>query len=249
MSTKPKTKKSSKKNVKMNDLSFRAIDAKVNKLASKMNKVVETKTFSYLAPDLLPVGQVNGNATGSQCFMLKMLVGTGSANAGRISNAVYLKGFQLRMQFIQQSAAVDKLKYIVEIFKTSDVNLNITSVPALVYDPDTMSTVIDYFSGRLPTFNKLYKRVFSKTVSIAADAYSGVYNTVGLKEYIKTDQILEWNDTIGDDPNNVRYVCIVRADVGNCSTSTANTTTGVPIKSVNTGSNMFYAIKYYYNDA
>lgn len=226
------------------------LQSKVNGLIKKQRKETEMKKYYMSAPISNPVGQVNANGSGVLCQDITscMAIAAGVGAGDRQGLKCNLKGIFLRYQIQQQSALAIGVKYVMDIYKTSDVNIAVGTFPGTVYNVDTMSGVIDYNSTRSVLYRKVYQKIYSKTFYIPADSLSGSNNFIDNKVLIKQRQLLEWPTTASSNPQNVRYLLVVRASAGNLNTSTASTLSLIPLTAVNTGATFTVMASSYFTD-
>lgn len=241
-----------KKKTPMKKVSSMKLARDVSILKKKVKSQRPEVKTTDITPSSVVTGQVKVNLTGAECIDISPSIGTGNANGGRIGNQCLAIGNFLRIQLRQQSAGAIATRYIVDVWKTDDVNLTTGSTGTFlpfVYNADTISSVIDYNSSRNMIYRGIYKRVFTKKVTLSADQTSSVNTTKDLKVLIKDNQIMQWPDTVGSAPMNVRWFLTVRADSGNASTATASTLPLIAQTAINTGAVMSYCVKCYYVDS
>jgi len=220
----------------------------VAKLKRQVNKTKPEVKFTDMTPSSVLCGQVTANLTGANGFFIPLTIGTGNANGGRIGNSVKCIGHFLRMQLTQQSALAIGVKYIIDVWKTDDINSSIAALIPLCYEADSITGVVDTNSSQNLHYRKIYKKIKTKVVYLPADATSSVNLLRDIKLFVKQRQILEWPDTTGTSPMNMNYFVIIRASAGNHSTTTASTNPLVQLKIVNTGAQLSYVCKSYYTD-
>lgn len=224
------------------------LQSQVKGLIRKQKREVEMKRQFMASPATSNVGQVNANGSGVLCLDITscMSIGAAAGVQDRVGNKVNLKGIFLRYQLQQQSALAIGVKYIMEVYKTTDLSTSIGSLPGTLYNSDTISGVIDYNSTRAMLYRNIYKRIYAKSIYIPADSTSSVANFVDKKVLIKQRQMLEWPTAATTNPQNIRYFVIIRASAGNLNTSTASTLTNIPLTAVNTGALCnLYATSYF----
>lgn len=220
---------------------------------SMLKKMVKKSKpeVKYLDPQLAPnsysFGQVMVNASGAVAFFLPTALSAGSAQGQRNGEVVTNIGLQIRAQIRQQSSNTKPGTVILEVFKTSDILGTVSDYIPLIYDPDTISGVIDYNSSRVAQNKKEYTRIFSRTLRFPADTYSGVIQLKDMKALIKRRDRLNYLGSGSTESNNCRYVCILRASVGNYGGAPSTITT-IAEAGASTGWVCNIATKMYFTD-
>lgn len=205
--------------------------------------------FYQVTPSSNLVGQVDGNDSGASAFAISNTIGGGVGSySARVGEEMNLIGIQLRLQFQQQSANNLATKYKVEVFRLSDDSVTLAEIINRVYEADTISQVVDINSTRNQLYMSDYKKIGSRTVYLPADNMSGTNMIKDLKMFIKRQDRLRFNGTGTANSVNYQYVCIVRANSGNRSTTTASTNALVSQTAVSTGAKYTYYYKNYLTD-
>lgn len=230
--------------------SVKALTKKVIKLENSLKKDVEVKTC-YVDTVNLTVGQVNIDVTGTQIVNLSDMFLTSSSvsgASGRIGLKAKAIGFYIRGQLRQQSSTASAMRLRVEVFKTHDMATALTTVLSRIYDADTISGVVDYNSNRHVNFRDIYKRIYKKDIYLPDDSVSGLSTIRDYKMFIKQNQQIEYQTSNFSEPVNVRYFMVIRANIGNCSTTTNSTNPNIGITSMLTGARFLYSGVGYYTD-
>ena len=224
----------------------------VAKLAMMIN--AEKKVFNQSYP-VYSVGQVNANGTGALIYDVTPLMAQGVTLSTRNGASVKLHSALYQFQFTQQASLTINQKIIIEFWKTKGTTLPQADCLAKVYDTATFSGVIDTNSPRYQdNFNdfQLIRRV-SKMLpadSISTDATVITFDVPikfnrGKGHHIRLTQNISQNPT--SDVLNGQIFMIVRASVGNSSTSTVSTQ-NVPLKLINSGADMRFAYRTWFYD-
>lgn len=195
------------------------------------------------------VGQVNGAGGGAVIIDLTPALVQGDNASNRNGNSVKITGVHINGQFIQQSSAIDRQVFSVEIWchKTKEVPMSLASTGAEIYANSPFSNQIDLVSRRNQDYYSDYVCLRKRRVFIAGDTYSATNifrnNTFNLG--MKLNRHLRWNDA--GTLINGQYFMIIRAQSGNCSTTTASTA-NVAHQGINTGYTYALDCMHYYVD-
>lgn len=228
-----------------------AVAKSVNRLRKQVRRQTELKTW-YNADAIGSIcGQVSGNNTGMIMYELdafKMPTGLDDLN-NRVGRSVIAKGYQLRFQFSQQSATTTPCKYIIEVWRTRDFGTSLIGMRDRVFEPDSISTVVDYYSSYNKN-QKEYKCIGRKTFTLQADNYSGITNIKDIKMFMKMNQELVYSAGSSNIvPDNMRLILTVRASVGNNASTTSSTLPNVVITAPLTGSIVRFVSKGWFVDS
>jgi len=233
------------------------LSRQVAKIKSSMSKAVEVKrNYATNGPLVLTCGQVNVDNTGARAIpLLIMNMGAGVTDTERVGVKVKLIGISLRCQLIQQSAGVAPGRYIMDIYRTNEFAANEASLLSLLYNVDSVSGVVDANSTRNNDIivsktnpQGVYTPIYSKSIYVAPDTFSGNTMYKDFKIFIKRQDILQYVNATTAYPNNVRYIITMRAQCGNSSTTTASTIPTIPVQVANTGCLLRYNATCYYTD-
>lgn len=225
-----------------------ALSKSVNKLKKQIAREREMKEFEsgVLAS---VVGQVSGNNTGMWIDDLDLMdIGEGASDKTRIGKEVTLKGIQTRLQFSSQSNTSTGINFVVEVWKTQDFGSALTAIRDALYNVDSISTVIDYYSSHKNEAKSWLKRVGYKRVYLPNDSISGINMVKDIKMFIKQNQKLTYTLGTTQIPQNYRYIICVRASCGNSATSTASTLTNIVHTTAQTGAIVRLVSKCWYTD-
>lgn len=223
----------------------------VNRLKQQIRRETELKTW-YNADAVGTIcGQVSGNNTGMVTYELsafQMSTGLDDLNS-RIGRKITAKGYQLRFQFSQQSNTTTPCKYIIEVWKTRDFSTSLIGFRDRVFEPDSISTVVDYHSSYNKNQNE-YKCIARKTFTLQADNYSGITNIKDIKMFIKMNEELVYSAGASNIvPDNMRLILTIRASVGNNASTTASTLPNIVVAGALTGSVVRFVSKGWYVDS
>ena len=244
-------------NKKASYASLDTVARQVKRIRTEMRKDIEVKEYTPSpVPDSLLVGQVSANVTGTAGAVLDIAStaqGTG-ANA-RIGNKAKLIGIGMRFAVTTQSQTKLGSQLIFEIWKTQDNSLSLASARDVLYDVDSISTVVDYNSSKNQDFiksrtnpNGQYQLVGRKRIYMKQDDITSASVTFkNFKMFIKQQQQLDYLGSPAQSPSNVRYLMFIRADTGNINSSTASTLL-VPETLANSGFLVRYQLTSYYVD-
>lgn len=221
----------------------------VNRLKKLVKKVKPEVKYIQPAGGNDLVGQVSVNATGSNGFFITNTCGSGVGNGDRVGNETKLIGINCRLQIQQMSASTQPIRCIFEIFKFTDRTSSISQMLPYIYQPDSISGVIDYNSTRNPSYINEYKRIASRKVYLRADNFSGQAINTCVKMFVKQNQKLRYSSTTSADAVNYGYALFVRADNGNRDGATASTLTNIPVTATSTGARYYYVFKTYFTDS
>lgn len=227
----------------------------VKRMKTQIRREFEIKKWDTAAVQTGSIGQVNGNVTGAVGVDLNLCaMPSGLGNGERVGEKITLKGFQLRLQMVQQSAAAPANNFYVEIWRTTDFTATSTAITYL-YEVDSISGVIDYnssinkdYAGKKNGYKSLYQMVARKRIYIKEDTVSSISQFKNIKVFVKQNQELMYSGGVSQNPNNVRYFMVIRAANGNASSTTASTVTGIPIAAVNTGAGYYASTTAWYVD-
>lgn len=226
-----------------------SIAKSVTRLRKSIRKDRELKTFTYGSAIGTVVGQVSGNNTGAYLADLNLNNnGAGVGPEDRIGVKCQLKGIQLRMQFSQQSNASTGSLYVIEVWKTADFGATMNSIRDSIFNNDSISSVVDFYSSYNKEYFDIYKRVAKKVIKLGPDNSSGINEVRDVKMFIKQNQQLTYASTSTAVPQNVRYFISIRSSVGNSASSTASTLPNVVHTTALTGSVLRYTAKTWYID-
>lgn len=230
---------------------------KVQRLRNEIRRDIEVKEYTPSpVPDAFIVAQVDVNATGMDIRELDIAnVGQGVGANGRVGNKTKLIGIAFRFAVTQQMSTTLGGRLIFEVFRTRDMLSSLTGIRDLIYDVDSISTVIDYNSSKNQDFIKsktnptgLFELVGSKTIYMRSDEIASTSNVFkNFKMFIKQRQQLNYSGSSTAKPANVRYIMCVRAEQGNHDSAAASTLL-VPAQGINTGYNVRYQLTSYYTD-
>lgn len=230
---------------------------KVENIKKQIKRDIEVKEYTPSpVPDALIVAQVDVNATGMYIGDLDVAnVGQGTGGNNRIGNKTKLIGIGMRFAVTQQLSTTLGGRLIFEIFRTKDMNNSVANIRDLIYDVDSISTVIDYNSSKNQDFIKsktnptgIFELVGSKTIYMRSDEISSTMNVFkNFKMFIKQRQQLSYSGSPQQKPSNVRYIMCIRAEQGNHDSAAASTLL-VPAQGTNTGYNVRYQLTSYYTD-
>lgn len=246
-----------RKNLPKKATTVAKLSRQVAKLSNSIKKDVEVKQY-YPANVLAgTVGQVDVNATGAFAVDLGIMnLAEGVSIDDRVGVKCKLIGTSIRAQIQQQSACDFYNKYIVDIVGTMDMNASATTILNRIYNPDSISQVIDANSTR--DYNQLKSKtnpmcdtflIASKRVTVSKDATTATQ--LGFKDFkmfIKQSVQLLWAGGAINPPNNFRMLMFIRAQAGNKSTATASTLPQVPATAINTGGVIRFSFTNYYTD-
>lgn len=194
------------------------------------------------------VGQVETNVDGYFAYALEHPIPQGVGNQDRIGRSVTLKGMFIRFCLQQMSALTPRSKYRVEVWKSNLYFSNPDNFVADVYEPDSISAVIDANSSLNIQLRGTHKCIFSKKYTLDPDTVSGMTTLTNHKIFIKQNQKLEYAGGSTAPENNIFYYLVVLAYQGNKATSGASTLPFVPITAINTGAVFNAVCNSYYMD-
>lgn len=226
-----------------------AVAKSVSRLKKQMRREREMKEFENEAPLATVVGQVTGNNTGMYIADLDIMeIGEGASDKTRIGKKVMLKGIQTRLQFSSQSNTSTGINFLVEVFKTQDFGSSLTAIRDALYNVDSISGVVDYYSSHKNEAKSWIKRVAVKRVFLPHDTSSGINMVRDIKMFIKQNQELTYTLGTTQIPQNYRYIICIRASVGNSANSTASTLTNIVHTTALTGAVVRLVSKCWYTD-
>lgn len=246
----PVAKKSYKKSAPKSAVSVKALNNKINTLARSMRRNNEMKYCMTVAPLGGSVGQLNANGSGVGCYDLTSTfqLGQGVGALDRIGDSVNAKGLYIRIQLQQQSALSIAVRYKFVIFRTGDFTTALGTLPALCFNSDTISGVIDYNSSRNNVYRKEYQLLKQFEVYCPSDQTASTNLFVNKKLFLKMNQKLEYAGGASTVPQNVRYFIVVLGSAGNLHSSTASTLPNVPLTAISTGATCLIQCNGYYTD-
>lgn len=209
----------------------------VNRIKKQMRKDTEVKYYSPAELSSFNIGQVNGaTASGAVAYELDVCnIGAGVNDTERIGTKIKLTGIQLRVQLTQMDSAVMENRVYIDIFRTADFGTSLANVPDLLYQPDSISGVVDGNSTRYNNLRKTWQLIASKRVFMPYDTLTNARHFKDFKMFIKRRDMLEYVGVTTDLPINYKYIAVFRCQNGNRSTATASTLSSVPAQGVSTG--------------
>lgn len=205
----------------------------------------------------IKVGQVNGNADGSQIMDITPPISAGTGDSNRTGNSVKIVSFFTNFQVSQQSAANHQnMKVIVELWNVKGIPQTANHATlAKIFEPNnfmsSLGTYIDYFSSRNPDYFSTFKRVAYKTFTLKFDSTTGASGNDSLAHGIIKRK---FQHHLRFDPGTTNIIegqllMTIRADSGNYSSTTAYTDTGsIPVTAINTGAYVQFNQIFYYVD-
>lgn len=248
--------KAGQMNKKVKVASVVSLARQVKRLSNKMKRDTEVKEYTPTDIYAGSVAQVDGNVSGMRVFQLNALnIGGGSAADQRIGVKVKHIGMSLRFQLTQEVSAALKNRIIVDIWRTTDFAYSDVGLRDVLYDNDSISTVVDANSTRnhdviKSKFNPdgIFSLIASKRVTLSQDPYSGSGQFQDFKMFVKLSDEMQYAGSSIAVPINYRYFVCIRAQNGNRNTTTASTIANIPITAVNTGAIVRFQTTSYYTD-
>lgn len=253
----PRRRVGGKKRSNPKKVTVAKLSRQVSRLSNSIKKDTEVKLYYPANVLSQTVGQVDVNATGAAAFDLVIMnLAEGVSYDDRVGLKAKLIGTSIRAQIQQQSACDFYNKYIVDLCATTDMTASATTIMNRVYNPDSISQVIDANSTR--DYNQLKSKgnpqcdiwvLASKSVVVGKDATTATQ--LGFKDFkmfVKQNVQLIWAGGAINPPGNYRMLMFVRAQSGNKSTSTASTLPQVPATAINTGGVIRFSFTNYYTD-
>lgn len=217
---------------------------------------VEKKQFNNTTSIALGVGQLVGNASGHQIFDITPTPVVGTSSTTRNGDSIKVVSAYHKMVFYQQANNVNTTRYIVEYFLVKGkANASPSGLISDLFRPNRMlqngaitGTVYDYNSDRVQEGFKNYVLIKRKRFTLGADNYSGLTNTkeVAIKLQFKNYHIRFQQGT--NTPDCGQILCVVRADLGNWSGTTASTLTNAIITPTLTGAGFQFDHTWYFVD-
>lgn len=229
-----------------------SVAATVKKYIRAMTPKVEKKIIDVSVGQVQQqVAQVSGNSTGHWAFEVSPAPANSTAQNGMIGNEIQLTSCFYDFQFISQSAMTLGQRLKMYIIQVKGLPINVAAAGTMFLDPTnfiTSSTIYDLHSPRNMDYAKNFKLLKTHNVTIKADNYGTQGNQFvrikgGLKFKKPITQKYSTNITEG------QIICLIVADSGNSSPSTASTIPNIPVTAVNTGTNFFFNWRNYYTDA
>jgi len=135
----------------------------------------------------------------------------------------------------------------MEVWKVTGPQTIATTLLAQLYQPSTLTNLIDYDSQPDPDYTGTAKKIFTKYVVTATPQYSGQVIVQDISIPLKMQHHIRYDDNTTNITDG-QLILFVFADTGNCSGSTTSTTTNVPITAQNTGLSLNYDWRWYYYD-
>lgn len=218
------------------------------------------------------IGQVNGNDGGALVIDCSPMPNQSVTTSGRTGASIKLHASNFEIQVTEQASQSARIKFIAEVWHVKGMSTtsagfggSLNTIIRKLYQANpfvsTGSTpVIDYFSSLSPDYAGVAKRVRMFRFSLAPEnlvtGVGGVAVTgtasyrFGIKYNRGKGHHVRFN---GDDAGNVgitegQLILVIRADRGNCSTSTVSTLLGVQDNIVSSGATIRYAINHFYYD-
>lgn len=224
------------------------------KVLNVIQKVSEKKKITYSnTTGLLSVGQVYANTDGWQCIDLSPIPSQGTGINGRLGSEITLHSGNLRIQFVQMSGTYSpiRFKYSLVWVKGGDQSITTTQFMNQFLNVNPFSVHRDYNSSRNADYMSAFRVLRTGYSYLPADPGSQISQLtvkearLGMK--FKKPLNIRFNGNLNTTAQGKIFLVIL-ADVGNNSTTTANTEATIPVKEINTGASYNYLIDWYYTD-
>lgn len=230
---------------------------KLYKEVAALKKVInaEKKSINTNYTSNLAVAQVNGNVSGHYTGVFHPVPASGSGSSQRTGASIKLHSFFVNMQITGQSAMTAGMKLLYEVYLVKGTPFGTAAdFSTSVFQPTQFisgNATIDMNAQYDPDYFGRFQKIFSKRITMIPDATSSMVNVKTIKfggKYFggKGHHLRFDNDTSNIVNGQLLYV--IRADRGNCSTSTASTLTGIPITAINTGVTINWVCTHYFYD-
>lgn len=227
---------------------YRPKIGQIIKDVSKVKKMLNAeKKDLTVTQTLIPVGQINVNATGAVFRDITPIIGQGSQANQRTGDSVKLCSAWLQFNFIEQGNYSGVGKYKIEIIKVMGSPQTTGTLSSQYYVADPISGVIDINSRRYQEYFYQYKTVARRTFSMKSNYGGDVLNkTVTIKLRLNHHiHYITGTNSVGDG----QYMLVITADNGNCGTSNSTLNAGtVPGTIGNSGFYLNTNFVWYYYD-
>jgi len=177
-----------------------------------------------------------GGVSGAYSAIITPTIAEAITQGARIGNSVKIVSACMDIQFSQQASQINNLKLRYFIVCRPDNSSSSTAATAIsqFFEPNPISTVVDYYSSRDPEYFTAFKVVKSGVISLKTDAIANAANSVQLKIPLKLNHHLKYNTDNSTLTTKNQFYLFVTASEG-------NTTLG-------TGSQLVYNMRWYYTD-
>lgn len=213
-----------------------------------VKKLINVEKKRYNSSTSGVVGQVNGAGGGAVMLDITPTIAQGTNASQRTGNSVKMTGLYIQGQFIQQSSALDSNRFSIELWchKNKEVPMSLGSTGAEIYGASPFSGQIDMVSRRNQDYFSDYVCLRKRTAYVRGDTNNtNIFKNTTFNMGVKLQRHLRWDDA--GNLINGQYFLIIRAQSGNCSSSTASTA-DIAHKGTNTGYTYGLNISQYYVD-
>lgn len=222
----------------------------------------EKKRTGWLAFSGQTLGQVKGDLTGHTLHMLSPtnpggtnpIIDQGVAFNQRSGVSVKVVSGIIKGQFIQQSAANQDIRVVMEVYHVPNQILATSSITPQLYDFNAFAgngqICVDTTSSRIPEYFRDYRLITRKSMHVRADTVASENNTVvpfQIPIRFKNGLHWKWNKENNTFVEGEIFV-ILRASSGNASTGTASTVSNIGVTAPNTGLSYSFMYQWFYYD-
>lgn len=198
------------------------------------------------------LGQCDVNNDGFYSYEITPLPSQGTGYGNREGSSILFKSFHSNIQFVGQSAQIQKMRIKMMVVQTQDALTtplgDWLTYNKFIYAVDG-ATIFDFQSQINPDYRSKIKIIKQKYITLQADTASSQLNmvTTQLKLKFKKGHHIRFNGNTNT-PTNNRFFVILLAESGNRSTTTSSTLSNVCQQAPNTGCVVSWNSTAYYID-
>ncbi|AXH75842.1 MAG: hypothetical protein [Cressdnaviricota sp.] len=210
------------------------------------------------------VGQVFGDLNGYWFQDITPTLGQGTGADERVGNSLKMTGCNLNFQFMGQQNTLTGRKIKIGLYRVRDPSLGptdgSTDIVTDVFDSNPLTGLFDFNAAKAyrNSKNDGIACIREKTVYLpkiqqlgtqtdrANIDYEKAYKTLNFP--VKLNDLLRYEQDNDNLPNGFRYVIVVRADVGNSSTTANSNIQNIPVVSGHSGVEFRMGQRWWYVD-
>jgi hypothetical protein len=215
---------------------------------------VEKKVFNISYTSNLGLGQVIGNSAGWYIADITPNPAQGITESTRNGASIKLTGSRFNFCFQQQSGATTAIKVRIMIIHITGKSMTPSDWVNTRYELNQFvlnagaPSIIDYNSQLDLNGQGGFKILRTTQVYLKQDNYSGLLTIKNFSMGLKyNNHHVRYNGN-GITPQDGQILMFFQPDVGNASSTTACTLSGVPATAINTGCTVNYNIQHYFVD-
>lgn len=198
---------------------------------------VEKKRFDTTLTTSTPIAQLTtAGVSGQYAAIITPFPLEGVTGSTRIGNSIKLVSACIDIQFAQQSASVNRLKFRWYIVCRPDNGFNYTASTSIAqfFEPNPFSTVNDYFSARDPEYFTAMKVIRKGVVQLHSDSITNARSNQQIKILLKLNHHLKFNTDATNITTKNQFYLFITASDGDTA--------------INTGGAILYNCRWYFTD-